>query len=124
VEGRRSALILAGYDYEDSGLRMLRAPARDAEALARVLQDPEVGNFEVRTVLNQPAHVVSLAVEEFFADRKPDDLLVLHFSGHGVKDDSGELYFAAGASACAAASTGARAAARATAGARARAARR
>jgi outer membrane biosynthesis protein TonB len=95
VEGRRSALILASYDYEDPGLRMLRAPARDAEALARVLQDPEIGNFEVRTVLNQPAHVVSLAVEEFFADRKPDDLLVLHFSGHGVKDDSGELYFAA-----------------------------
>jgi uncharacterized caspase-like protein len=95
VEGRRSALILASYDYEDPGLRMLRAPARDAEALARVLQDPEIGNFEVRTVLNQPAHVVSLAVEEFFADRKPDDLLVLHFSGHGLKDDSGELYFAA-----------------------------
>jgi hypothetical protein len=76
VEGRRSALILASYDYEDPGLRMLRAPARDAEALARVLQDPEIGNFEVRTVLNQPAHVVSLAVEEFFADRKPDDRLL------------------------------------------------
>jgi len=95
VEGRRSALILASYDYEDPGLRMLRAPARDAEALARVLMDPEIGNFEVRTVLNQEAHVVSLAVEEFFAERKPDDLLLLHFSGHGVKDDSGELYFAA-----------------------------
>jgi hypothetical protein len=94
MEGRRSALILASYDYEDPGLRMLRAPARDAEALARVLQDPEIGNFEVRTVLNQPAHAVNLAVEEFFAERKPDDLLVLHFSGHGVKDDSGELYFA------------------------------
>jgi caspase domain-containing protein len=94
MEGKRSALILASYDYEDPGLRMLRAPARDAEALARVLQDPEIGNFEVRTVLNQPAHAVNLAVEEFFADRKPDDLLVLHFSGHGVKDDSGELYFA------------------------------
>jgi outer membrane biosynthesis protein TonB len=95
VEGRRSALILASYHYEDPGLRMLRAPARDAEALARVLQDPEIGNFQVRTVLNQPAHVVNLAVEEFFADCKPDDLLVLHFSGHGLKDDSGELHFAA-----------------------------
>jgi hypothetical protein len=95
VEGRRSALILASYDYEDPGLRMLRAPARDAEAFARVLMDPEIGNFEVRTVLNQEAHVVRLAVEEFFAERKPDDLLLLHFSGHGVKDDSGELYFAA-----------------------------
>ena len=31
---------------------------------------------------------------EEFSRRRPDDLLVLHFSGHGVKDDSGELYFA------------------------------
>jgi Caspase domain len=94
MDGKRSALILASYDYEDPGLRLLRSPARDAEALARVLRDPEIGDFEVRTVLNQPAHVANLAVEEFFAERRPDDLLLLHFSGHGVKDDSGELYFA------------------------------
>jgi hypothetical protein len=94
MDGKRSALILASYHYEDPGLQLLRAPARDAEALARVLRDPEIGGFEVRTVLNQPAHVANLAVEEFFAERRPDDLLVLHFSGHGVKDDSGELYFA------------------------------
>jgi Caspase domain len=94
MDGKRSALIVANYDYEDPGLQLLRAPARDAEALARVLRDPEIGGFEVQTVLNQPAHVANLAVEEFFAERRPDDLLVLHFSGHGVKDDSGELYFA------------------------------
>jgi Caspase domain len=94
MDGKRSALILASYHYEDPGLQLLRAPARDAEELARVLRDPEIGGFEVRTVLNQPAHVANLAVEEFFAERRPDDLLVLHFSGHGVKDDSGELYFA------------------------------
>jgi len=94
MDGKRSALIVANYQYEDPGLQLLRAPARDAEALARVLRDPEIGGFEVRTVLNQPAHVANLAVEEFFAERRPDDLLVLHFSGHGVKDDSGELYFA------------------------------
>ena len=94
MDGKRSALIVASYEYEDPGLQLLRAPARDAEALARVLRDPEIGGFEVHTVLNQPAHVANLAVEEFFAERRPDDLLVLHFSGHGVKDDSGELYFA------------------------------
>jgi Penicillin binding protein A dimerisation domain/Penicillin binding protein transpeptidase domain/Caspase domain len=53
------------------------------------------GGFEVRTLFNEPAHVVNLAVEEFFADRRPGDLLVVHFSGHGVKDEDGELYFAA-----------------------------
>jgi Caspase domain len=94
VGGTRSALIVASSDYTDTGLRRLRAPASDAQALAAVLHDPGIGGFEVRTLLNEPAHEVNLAVEEFFADRQPDDLLLLHFSCHGVKDEGGELYFA------------------------------
>jgi hypothetical protein len=94
MDGTRSALIVASDDYVDPGLRRLRAPASDAQALAGVLRDPQIGGFEVRTLLNQPAHEVNLAVEEFFADRQPDDLLLLHFSCHGVKDEGGELYFA------------------------------
>ncbi|MBE3010759.1 caspase family protein [Microbispora sp. NEAU-D428] len=92
--GTRSALIVAGDEYRDPGLRRLRAPAHDAEALARVLGDPAIGGFHVRTLLNEPTHVVSEMVEEFFTDRAPDDVLLLHFSCHGVKDDNGELYFA------------------------------
>jgi uncharacterized RDD family membrane protein YckC len=95
VDGTRSALIVASDDYTDPGLRRLRAPASDARALAGVLQDPRIGGFEVQTLLNEPAHEVNLAVEEFFDDRRPDDLLLLHFSCHGVKDEGGELYFAA-----------------------------
>ena len=95
MDGNRSALIVASDSYTDPGLQRLRAPASDAQALAGVLRDPDIGGFEVRTLLNEPAHEVTLAVEEFFADRRPDDLLLLHFSCHGVKDEGGELYFAA-----------------------------
>ncbi len=95
MDGSRSALIVASDAYTDPGLRRLRAPASDARALAAVLRDPKIGGFEVRTLLNEPAHEVNLAVEEFFADRRPDDLLLLHFSCHGVKDEGGELFFAA-----------------------------
>jgi uncharacterized caspase-like protein len=94
ADGSRSALIVASDDYTDPELRRLRAPASDAQALAAVLRDPGIGGFQVRTLLNEPAHEVSLAVEEFFADRTPDDLLLVHFSCHGVKDEGGELYFA------------------------------
>jgi hypothetical protein len=94
VDARRAALIVASYEYQDPGLRRLRAPAQDAKALARVLSDPKIGDFDVRTLLNEPGHAVDEAVEEFFADRTPDDLLLLHFSCHGIKDESGELYFA------------------------------
>lgn len=92
--GQRSALIIACDDYKDPGLSRLRAPAYDAQQLAEVLGDPEVGGFEVCTSMNEPAHVIGESVEEFFADRATGDLLLLHFSCHGVKDEDGELYFA------------------------------
>ena len=95
MDRTRSALIIASEQYTDPGLRALRAPASDAQALAAVLRDPDIGGFEVRTLLDEPAHVVNLTVEEFFADRQPGDLLLVHFSGHGIKDQNGELYFAA-----------------------------
>src|SRR2546423_15330057 len=94
MAGARSALIVASANYTDPELRQLRAPSSDAEALAAVLSGPDIGGFDVRTLLDQPAHDIALAVEEFFAERQPDDLLLMHFSCHGVKDQEGELYFA------------------------------
>jgi WD40 repeat protein len=97
MDGNRFALIVANSEYEDPELRQLQAPAHDAESLARVLKDPSIGGFEVQTLVNEPSGKVSQAIEEFFvvADRKRDDLLLLYFSGHGIKDDDGQLYFAA-----------------------------
>jgi hypothetical protein len=90
----RSALIVASDTYSDPSMQQLRAPATDAQALAAVLRNPDIGNFDVNILHNRPAHEVNFAVEEFFAERRPTDLLLLHFSCHGVKDESGELYFA------------------------------
>src|SRR5215469_8549883 len=90
----RHALIIATFQYEDADLQQLVAPAQDAEALQRVLGDPKIGGFEVKTLLNRPASEVSTAVEDFFLDRARDDLLFLYFSGHGLRDENGHLYFA------------------------------
>jgi len=90
---RRKALILANYEYEDPSIRQLIAPSRDAEALARVLEDSAVGGFEVQKLINEPSYRVMQAIESFFADSKHDDLLLLYFSGHGMKDEEGRLYF-------------------------------
>lgn len=94
MAGSSLALIVASDHYDDPGLQRLRGPVRDAEALARILADPAIGGFNVRTLVNQPAFVVSEEIEGFFADRRRDDLLLVYFSCHGVKDDSGRLYFA------------------------------
>ena len=92
---KRYALIIASWDYTaDVGLRKLIAPPQDAESLAQVLQNPDIGGFEVRTLLNEPAPKVAEEIEAFFAERQRDDLVLLYFSGHGVKDADGQLYFA------------------------------
>ncbi|MER7609170.1 caspase family protein [Nocardioides sp. NPDC127503] len=92
--GRRSALVVANDTYLDQRLSRLRAPATDAEQLAGVLRNAEIGGFEVEVSLNEPEHVVRRKVSSFFDDRSPDDLLLLHLSCHGVKDEDGRLYFA------------------------------
>lgn len=95
MSGTRRALIVANDTYDHASFAQLRAPAADAEALADVLGDPDIGGFTVAVVHNEPSYDVQTRIEDVFADSRPDDLLLLHFSGHGVKSDTGELFVAA-----------------------------
>lgn len=90
----RKALIIANDEYERE-LQKLQAPSADAAELGRVLADPHIGDFIVRDIRNQPSYAIQAEIEDLFADGRPDDLLLLHFSCHGLKNDSGELFFAA-----------------------------
>ena len=89
-----TALLVASAGYRDPKLRRLRAPAWDAQALGRVLADPAIGEFDVELALDEPEHALRRKIARFFADRRRDDLLLLHMSCHGLKDDDGNLYFA------------------------------
>jgi Caspase domain len=91
----RHALVVATAGYSDPKLQQLRAPGADAERLAAVLRDPQKGDFEVEVLLDESHATVTRRIASFFRDRRPQDLLLLHFSCHGVKDDRGELYLAA-----------------------------
>jgi CheY-like chemotaxis protein len=95
VRSTRGVLLVATSTYADSRLRPLIAPESDAIGLADVLSDPKIGAFNVQTVVNQPVHLVTRAIERHFTDRRLDDFVVLHLSCHGIKDADGELYFAA-----------------------------
>lgn len=92
MSGQRKALIIANDTYTQKALRDLRAPAADAEALRRVLADPQIGDFAVQVVRNESAHVIAAQIEDLFSESRPDDLLLMHFSGHGLKSESGELF--------------------------------
>ena len=95
LPGPRLALVVATNTYTDPGLRQLRAPARDADELTQVLADPGIGGFAVTTVIDQPAHRVRLAIEDFLDGRGTGDLLLVYLSCHGLLDARRRLYFAA-----------------------------
>ncbi|MEV6523332.1 caspase family protein [Longispora sp. NPDC051575] len=92
--GRRLALLIATYDYQDAGLRELASPPHDAEALAAVLGDPEIGGFEVTTLINESHHTVTRAVTALYDQLSRDDLPLLYFAGHGIKEADGRLHLA------------------------------
>ena len=92
---RRFALLLAVSQYADPMLSRLRSPAADAVALRDLLADPEVGGFAVTSVFDEKAQAMRLAVEEFLTDRRPDDVILVYLSCHGLVDVRRRLYFAA-----------------------------
>jgi Thermolysin metallopeptidase, alpha-helical domain/Caspase domain/Thermolysin metallopeptidase, catalytic domain/Papain family cysteine protease len=95
VAEARYALLLGTSSYKDPTLHALTAPANDAKDLKAVLADSKIGAFNTATHINKSSYVLQEAIERFFAERDPDDTALLFFSGHGVKDDAGNLYLAA-----------------------------
>lgn len=92
--GMKIALLIGCSEYEDAGFLPLPAPVLDISALKRVLIDPRIGDFTVNTVSNRSSAAVSEEIEGLFTNRKPEDLLLLYFSCHGVLDSRGRLSFA------------------------------
>ncbi|MEH2413538.1 caspase family protein [Nostoc sp.] len=90
------ALLIGVSEYEP-GLNPLPSAVRDVEAVYEVLLHPEMGGFaasDITLLKNPERQAVEIAIEMLFSSRHKDDLLLLYFSGHGIKDDRGRLYLA------------------------------
>jgi hypothetical protein len=89
------ALLIGVSDYQGD-LASLPGTQTDIQEMQRVLQKPQVGGFDVVELLSNPDPTqMQLAIEKLFQEnRSRDDLILLYFSGHGVKDDNGTLHFA------------------------------
>ncbi|MDJ0535350.1 MAG: substrate-binding domain-containing protein [Xenococcaceae cyanobacterium MO_207.B15] len=88
------ALLIGVSEYKP-GLNQLPEALKDVEAMQRVLQNQDMGGFdEVKILANPEPLEMQEAIEMLFSDRTKDDLALLFFSGHGIKDDAGRLYFA------------------------------
>ena len=92
----KAALLIGVSEYQP-GLNPLPAAVQDVEAVRRVLVNPEMGGFadaDVTVLKNPQPQDIRNAIYDLFANRQKDDLLLFYFSGHGIKDDRGNLYFA------------------------------
>jgi formylglycine-generating enzyme required for sulfatase activity len=90
------ALVIANTEYQDASFAKLTAPGKDAEEFAYVLREPELAAFDnVQVLLNEGEGKTRRFIARFFAERKRDDLLLLYFSGHGVRNGQGQLFLAA-----------------------------
>ncbi len=91
----RYALLIGVDTYADPALEPLKAPRQDVEDLARVLADPRIGGFEVRTLLNPDLQEAKAAIAALFSGKPREALFLLYFSGHGLIDpDDGRFYLA------------------------------
>ncbi|MEN8906137.1 MAG: SUMF1/EgtB/PvdO family nonheme iron enzyme [Clostridiales bacterium] len=87
---RRYALIIANFKYDN--IKDLTAPEYDSEKLEKVLRDEELGNFECVSLINKSSSEVLEEIEEFYDGKKQDDVLLLYYSGHGIKDKKRNLH--------------------------------
>lgn len=93
---KKVALLIGVSDYE-LGLNPLPGAVKDVDAMKQVLLHPEICGFaeaDVTTLHNPDRMKMEQAIETVFSDRQSDDLVLLYFSGHGVKDDNGKLFLA------------------------------
>lgn len=94
MTGSRKALLIATDSYSDRQFSRLHASATDVAGLYAVLSDPAIGGYVATQLLNVPEPGATRAVDDFFNDASLEDQLMLYVSGHGVKDEDGQLYLA------------------------------
>lgn len=87
--------LLIGVSQYGPGFNQLPAAVKDVEAMQRVLQHPDMGDFnQVISLIDADPLEMGTTIENLFGSYGRDDLVLLFFSGHGIKDENGNLYLA------------------------------
>jgi hypothetical protein len=91
----RVAFLIGNQTFRpDSGLLPLQGPANDVAALARLLRDPERGNFEVHEFHDKTHHEILPELEQALSSAALGDLFLIYYSGHGKLARNGHLCLA------------------------------
>ncbi|MEO0805015.1 MAG: SUMF1/EgtB/PvdO family nonheme iron enzyme, partial [Cyanobacteria bacterium J06643_4] len=90
--GRKIALLIGVGDY-GAGLASLQCPVNGVTAMQKVLLNAEIGGFdEAQVLINPDVGEMRSRISTTFAQLKKEDLALLYFTGHGIKDMTGDFY--------------------------------
>lgn len=89
----KHALLISIDKFKEASFRQLISPSIDSLGLEEVLSNSSIGNFDVQRLVNCTSSEARLAIEKFYADRNAEDTLLTFFSGHGMRDALGRLFF-------------------------------
>jgi formylglycine-generating enzyme required for sulfatase activity len=82
MASNRFAMLIGVSEYGE-GFDALPGSLLDIAELAKVLNDPECGDFQVELLADPEKSEMENNIELFFRKGNPDDLLLFYFSGHG-----------------------------------------
>ena len=92
-KGRKIALLIGVAEY-GTGFTSLPGAITDIEAVKEVLQSENLGGFdEVQLLKNPNSTRMREGIKTLFSGRNQDDLILLFFSGHGIKTFNNQLFF-------------------------------
>ena len=94
---QKKVALLVGVSTYQQGISILPSAIKDAKAIKQVLQHPDKGGFaedDIVLLPNRTEGEIKSAIYNLFANRSRNDLLLFYFSGHGFKDERGNLFIA------------------------------
>ncbi len=88
--------VVIGVTDCHANLMPLPSAHEDVKAIKQVLEDPHAAAFDhVEPLFNPDISMMQRTIGKTFAQCQPEDLVLLYFSGHGLRSEEGELYFVA-----------------------------
>lgn len=89
IRERKFALLIGSSRFEDDGLSDIKGPTNDISEIGATLSDPKICGFKsdaIRKLINPSVREIKTSIHWLFSERRPNDVLFLYYSGHGLQD--------------------------------------
>jgi hypothetical protein len=84
MDQKRYAFIMGANGPQTESLSSLKYAERDAERLAAALKAPPCAFTNVEWMTADGRETTLMKLQDFADQCKPSDMLIVHFSGHGI----------------------------------------